>query len=67
MVLEVLGDQQIPREGEMKRFRAEADFLVRALLDFVFAEQVPDWSLGKRVWRAGECALEKRDLPRGVL
>jgi hypothetical protein len=35
MVLEVLDDQRIPREGEMKRFRAEADFLVRALVDFV--------------------------------
>jgi hypothetical protein len=36
MVLEVLGDQRIPREGEMlKRFRDEADFLVRALVDFV--------------------------------
>ena len=26
-VLEILGDQRIPYEGEMKRFRAEGDFL----------------------------------------
>ena len=30
-VLEILGEQRIPYEGEMKRFRAEGDFLVRAL------------------------------------
>ena len=32
-VLEILGDQRIPYEGERKRFRAEGDFLVRALVD----------------------------------
>jgi len=30
LVLEILGDERIPREGEMNRFRAEGDFLVRA-------------------------------------
>lgn len=34
-VLEILGDQRIPYEGERKRFRAEGDFLVRALVDLV--------------------------------
>ena len=34
-VLEILGDQRIPYEGELKRFRAEGDFLVRALTDLV--------------------------------
>ena len=34
-VLEILGDQRIPYEGEMKRFRAEGDFLVRALTDLI--------------------------------
>lgn len=29
-VLELLGDQRMPYEGEMKRFRAEGDFLIRA-------------------------------------
>ena len=35
LVLEIVGDQRIPYEGEMKRFRAEGDFLVRALVDLV--------------------------------
>ncbi len=34
-VLEIFGDQRIPYEGERKRFRAESDFLVRALVDLV--------------------------------
>ena len=34
-VLEILGDQRIPYEGERKRFRAEGDFLIRALVDLV--------------------------------
>ena len=34
-VLETLGDQRKPYEGERKRFRAEGDFLVRALVDLV--------------------------------
>jgi len=29
LVLEILGDQRIPYEGELKRFRAEGDFLIR--------------------------------------
>jgi hypothetical protein len=29
-LLEILGDQRIPYEGEMQRFRAEGDFLLRA-------------------------------------
>jgi hypothetical protein len=35
LVLEILGDQRIPYEEELKRFRAESDFLVRALTDLV--------------------------------
>jgi hypothetical protein len=34
-VLEILGDQRIPYEGERKRFRSEGDFLVRALVDVI--------------------------------
>jgi hypothetical protein len=34
-VLEILGDQRIPYQGERKRFRAEGDFLVRALVDLI--------------------------------
>ena len=36
-VLEILGDQRIPYEGERKRFRSEGDFLVRALVDALSA------------------------------
>ena len=35
LVLEILDDQRVLREGEVKRFRAEGDFLVRALVDLV--------------------------------
>ena len=34
-VLEILGDQRIPYEGEMKRFRAEGDFLLGAITDLI--------------------------------
>ena len=34
-VLEILGDQRKPYKGEMKRFRAQGDFLVRALVDLI--------------------------------
>jgi hypothetical protein len=34
-VLEILGDQRIPYEGEMKRFRAEGHFLTRTLVDLI--------------------------------
>jgi len=35
LVLEILGDQRIPYEGELKRFRSEGDFLIRGLTDLV--------------------------------
>jgi hypothetical protein len=34
-VLEILGDQRIPYEGERERLGAEGDFLVRALVDLI--------------------------------
>ena len=33
--LEILGDQRIPREGEIKRFRAEVDFLLSAMTHLI--------------------------------
>ena len=48
-VLEILGDQRIPYEGERKRFRSEGDFLVRALVDVV--------SAGRFRIRRSECEL----------
>jgi hypothetical protein len=64
-VLEILGDQRIPYEGEMKRLRAEGDFLLRALTDLI--------SQCRTIHRLGQDfeELEKlageRDLPRDVL
>jgi hypothetical protein len=65
-VLEILGDQRIRYEGERKRFRAEGDFLVRALVDLISHCRA---HLGRL---EGEFAdLERlvgeRDLPRDVL
>jgi len=34
-VLEILGDQRIPYEGERKRLRAEGDFLLRPLVNSI--------------------------------
>jgi hypothetical protein len=65
-VLEILGDQRIPYEGERKRFRAEGDFLVRALVDLIAHCRA---HLGRL---EGEFAdlerlVRERDLPREVL
>jgi hypothetical protein len=35
LVLKILGDQRILYECEMKRFHAEGDFLIRALVNLV--------------------------------
>jgi hypothetical protein len=65
-VLEIFGDQRIPYEGERKRFRAEGDFLVRALVDLISHCRA---HLG---WLEGEFAdlerlVREHDLPREVL
>src|ERR1700748_3573413 len=65
-VLEILGDQRIPYEGERKRFRSEGDFLVRALVDVLSHCRA---HLGRL---EGEFAdlerlVRERDLPREVL
>src|ERR1700757_3265959 len=65
-VLEILGDQRIPYEGERKRFRAEGDFLVRALVDVLSQCR---FQIGRLEGEFAE--LEKRvveqKLPREVL
>jgi hypothetical protein len=65
-VLEILGDQRIPHESERKRFRAEGNFLVRALVDLISHCRA---HLGRL---EGEFAdlerlVRERDLPREVL
>src|SRR5215469_7010837 len=65
-VLEILGDQRIPYESERKRFRAEGDFVVRALVDLISHCRA---HLGRL---EGEFAdlerlVRERDLPREVI
>jgi hypothetical protein len=65
-VLEILGDQRIPYEGEMKRFRAEGDFLVRALTDLISQCRSQIHQLGQDFEELEKLAAE-RELPRDVL
>ena len=64
-VLEILGDQRIPYEGEMKRFRAEGDFLLRALMDLISQCRAQIHQLGQDFEELEKLAGE-RDLPRDV-
>jgi hypothetical protein len=65
-VLEILGDQRIPYEGEMKRFRAEGDFLVRALTDLITQCRSQIHRLGQDFEELEKLAAE-RELSRDVL
>jgi hypothetical protein len=65
-VLEILGDQRIPYEGEMKRFRAEGDFLVRALTDLVSQCRSQIHQLEHEFEELEKLARE-RELPRDIL
>lgn len=65
-VLEILGDQRIPYEGEMKRFRAEGDFLLRALTDLISQCRSQIHQLGQAFEELEKLAGE-RELPRDVL
>src|SRR6516162_11456402 len=66
LVLEILGDQRIPYEGEMKRFRAEGDFLVRALTDLITQCRSQIHRLGQDFEELEKLAAE-RELSRDVL
>ena len=65
-VLEILGDQRIPYEGEMKRFRAEGDFLLRALVDLISQCRRQVHQLGEG-FRELEKLAGEHELPRDVL
>ena len=65
-VLEILGDQRIPYEGERKRFRAEGDFLLRALTDLISQCRSQIHQLGQHFAELEKLAGE-RELPRDVL
>jgi hypothetical protein len=65
-VLEILGDQRIPYEGELKRFRAEGDFLVRALTDLVSQCRSQIHKL-EHDFEELEKLVGERELPRDIL
>lgn len=65
-VLEILGDQRIPYEGKRKRFRAEGDFLLRALTDLISQCRSQIHQLGQDFEELEKLAGE-RELPRDVL
>jgi len=65
-VLEILGDQRIPYEGEKKRFRAEGDFLVRALVDLAVQCRSQIGCLESEFAELEKLGGE-HDLPRDVL
>ena len=65
-VLEILGDQRIPYEGERKRFRAEGDFLVRALVDLISHCRAHSGRLESEFADLEELVRE-HELPREVL
>ena len=65
-VLEILGDQRIPYQGEMKRFRAEGDFLLRALVDLISQCRSQIHQLGQDFEELEKLASE-REFPRDIL
>jgi hypothetical protein len=65
-VLEILGDQRIPYEEELKRFRAEGDFLVRALTDLVSQCRSQIHKL-EHDFEELEKLVGERELPRDIL
>jgi hypothetical protein len=67
LVLEVLGDQRIPYEGEMKRFRAEGDFLVRALVNVLSTNRSHIHRLETELGELAKLADELPDVPRELL
>ena len=66
LVLQILGDQRIPYEGELKRFRVEGDFLVRALTDLITLCRSQIHQL-EREFEDLEKLLGEPELPRDVL
>jgi len=64
-VLEILGDQRIPREGEMRRFRAEGDFLLRALVDLISCSRSQIHQLERELTEFEKLA-DQHELPREI-
>jgi hypothetical protein len=67
LVLEILGDQRIPYEGELKRFRAEGDFLVRALVTLVSTNRSHIHRFETELGEIAKLADQLPDVPRELL
>lgn len=67
LVLEILGDQRIPYEGEMKRFRAEGDFLIRTLVTLVSTNRSYIHHLETELSELAKLADRLPDVPRELL
>ena len=65
-VLEILGDQRIPYEGEMRRFRAEGDFLLRALVNSITVNRTHVHRLESALFELEELA-GRLEVPREFL
>src|ERR1700680_2481194 len=66
-VLEILGDQRIPYEGEMKRFRAEGDFLIRTLQTLVSTSRTQIHRLETELAELTKLADQQSCVPREFL
>jgi hypothetical protein len=64
-VQEILGDERIPYKGEVKRFRAEGDFLLRALVNLVSSNRSQIHQL-ERDLTDFEKLTEHHELPREI-
>src|SRR5215469_13041791 len=67
LVLEILADERIPYEGETKRFRAEGDFLVRALVNLISTSRSHIDRLETEFAELARLANDLPDVPRELL
>src|SRR5215471_16458946 len=67
LVLEILGDQRIPYEGELKRFRAEGDFLIRTLVNLISTSRSHVHRLETELRDLAKLADALPDVPRELL
>ena len=67
LALEILGDQRTPYEGELKRFRAEGDFLIRALVTLVSTNRAHIHRLETELGEIAKLADQLPDVPRELL
>jgi hypothetical protein len=67
LILEILADQRIPYEGELKRFRAEGDFLIGALVTLVSTNRSHIHRLETELGEIAKLADRLPHVPRELL